>query len=180
MPTNVNLEDLNYIMEFGTLHGRIENFVCQTTNGGTQQIKVITSTTYKENAVNTALRIRARSIFSYCMSSWNPQVDDNFRDKLRSIYDETIYLFFTGQVILKAQYFKITLNDFYVFKNRSTEEIIYSGYVAPDQALLFTENTETKYFIDCYLNETLKSSLELKTVPAGFNISDFYKNLFTS
>ena len=87
-------------------------------------------------------------------------------------------MFFTGQVILKAQYFKITANNFYVFKNRSTEEIIYSGYVAPDQALAFTENTETKYFIDCYLNDTLKSSLELKTVPAGFNISDFYINLF--
>jgi hypothetical protein len=178
MPENVTIEDLNYIMEFGTLHGRIDNFICQTSFGGSQQIKIYTSDTYKENAVNTALRIRARAIFSYTMKSWNPQVDDNFRDKLRSIYEDTIYLFYLGQIILKAQYFKIFAPASYTFINRTTQEIIYDGSFGPDQCMIFNEDTETQYCIDCYLGSNKFSSVEIKTVSELFDIKSYYYNLF--
>ena len=178
MPENVTLEDLNYIMEFGTLHGKVDNFVCQTTHMGTQQIKIVSDDTYKENAVNTALRIRARSIFSFAMSSWNPQTDHDFRDKIRNLYDQTIYLFSVGQVVLKAQYFNIRLSDHYVFKNRTTSAVIFSGYVSPNQSLNFTESAVDQYFIDCYRNDVIFFSIELKTVPAEFDISNYFKELF--
>lgn len=178
MPEQVTIEDLNYIIEFGTLHGRIDNFICQTSNKGSQQIKVYTTETYKENSVNTALRIRGRAIFSYTMKSWNPQIDDNFRDKLKSIYDDTIYLFFQGQIVLKSQYFKINCPATYSFYNRKTSEIIYDGYLGPDQAMIFTEESIDQYHIDCYLGSTLYSSVEIKTVSELFDIKAYYYNLF--
>ena len=178
MSPEVTIQDLNYILEFGTLHGKVDNFVCQTSRLGTQQIKIITDLTYKENATNTALRIRARSIFSYAMSSWNPQTHDNFRSLVKELYDQTIYLFFTGTITLKAQYFQIYVNKFYTFVNRTTEEIIYSGFFAPNQFMEFIENSETQYFIDCYYSSEVVSSLEIKVVSPEFNISQYYKDLF--
>lgn len=176
----VTVEDLNYILEFGTLHGKIDNLICQTSCSGSQQIKIYSSETYQKNGVNTALRIRARSIFSYVMKSWNPQIDTNFREKLSEIYLNTVYLFYTGTVALKAQYFEILQPATYTFINRSSEMIIFDGVLRPNQIFYYTETEETQYWLDCYLNSQLFNSLEIKIVNSEFDIKNFYENLFSS
>ena len=178
MSPDVSIDDLNLILELGTLHGKVEDFVCQTSNKGSQQIKIYSEEVYAKNSVNTALRIRARTIFSYVMQNWNPQTDHNFREKIKETYLETIYLFFAGTIELKAQYFLILQPATYKFVNRTTELIIYQGVIHPDQVMSYEETDKTQYWIDCYLSDQLFSSLQIRTVNNDFNIQEYYNNLF--
>ena len=180
MPDPVTIDDLNVLMEFGTLHGKIENYVCQTSNSGSQQIKIYSDDTYKNNAVNTALRIRVREIFAHAMSTWNPQIHDDFRERLESFYMTTIYLFFVGTIQLKARYFQITQSYTYKFLYRSSSDLIYEGPLSPDQYLEFTENDILQDHIDCYRDNQLFNSIEIKTVSIDFDIRQYYKDLFSS
>lgn len=174
----VQIEDLNRILEFGTLHGKIEGWVLQTSYKGGQQIKVYTTESYKNNAINTALRIRARKLMQYVYKTHNPQTSPDFRAYIKGTYLNTIYLYRAGTIRIKAKYLNIAVTDWYEIKKRGSLTWLYQGTLAQDQYFDFEDAELHQYWIDCYRNSNLFSSIEIKTVNDAYDIAAYYDTLF--
>ena len=178
MPDQVTIDDINKIMDLATLHGRIENWVFQTSYKGSQQIKIVTSESYLHNNINTALRIRARSIMSYAMKLHNPSVDDDFSGTIKNLYLNTIYLFYIPTITIKAKYLNITKIGSYTILRSDSPYPIYSGIISPDQSFSFDETQEKEFTLYCYQNGVIIHSIDIKTVNETFDINIFYNDLF--
>jgi len=178
MPDPIILDDINKILDLATLHGRIENWVFQTSNNGSQQIKIVTSESYLHNNINTALRTRARRIMSYAMRNHNPANDTNFADTIKELYLNTIYLFYTPTISIKAKYLNITAKESYSIFRSDFPEPIYSGIISPDQSFTFQEIQEKDFSLICFQNGEVLHSIDIKTVNEMYDITKFYNKLF--
>lgn len=178
MADEITIEDINKILDLATLHGRMENWVFQTSKSGSQQIKIVTSESYLHNLLNTALRIRARRIMSYAMKLYNPALDSNFSNSIKELYLNTIYLFFISTVKVKAKYLKITTRGYYVIYRSDQPDPIYSGYIDPDQSISFEVPTASEFALTCYQNDEFLHSIDIKVVDEMFDITKFYNKLF--
>lgn len=178
MPDPITIDDINKILDMATLHGRIENWVFQTSSQGSQQIKIVTADSYTHNNINTALRTRARRIMSYAMRNHNPATDLNFSAYIKNLYLNTIYLFFTPEVTIKAKYLNITQKDSYSIFRSDFPEPIYTGIISPSQSFTIQESQETDFSLICYQNGEVLHSIDIKTVNQMYDITKHYNKLF--
>ena len=178
MPQKIKIEDLLPVLEFSTLHGRIENWVFQTSNGNSQQIKIIRPNTYQANQVSTSLRIRARAIMSYCMGHFNPAVDPIYSDFIKDVYLDTIYVFPIPNALIKTRYLNIKAQGMYTIFRSDEVDPIYNGILKPDQTFLVEVPNESDLVLSCYKDTLLVHSITLKMVAANFDIAQFFNELF--
>lgn len=178
MPDPINIDEINKILDLATLHGRIENWVFQTSTKGSQQIKIVTSDSYTHNNINTALRVRARRIMSYSMRNHNPSNDIDFSDYIKDLYLNTIYLFYTPDITIKAKYLNITKKNSYTIYRSDFPEPIFTGIISPTQSFTFQELQETDFSLTCYQNGEVLHSIDIKTVNEMYDIIKFYNKLF--
>jgi len=178
MADKITLEDLLPVLEFSTLHGRIENWVFQTSIGNSQQIKIITSETYTPNTVSTDLRIRARAIMSYCMGHFNPAIDSIYSDFIKDVYLDTIYVFKIPNALIKTRYLNILKQDTYIIYRSDQVDPIYKGILNPNQSFMIEIPNETDLVLTCYKDTVLIHSINLKMVSDTFNIERFFDELF--
>lgn len=187
-PLPITIEDINKLMEFSTLHGKIDGWVLQTSHGS-QQIKVYSDINYSNNAINTALRIRSRKILQYLMTHYNPQTTPNFKEIIINLYYSTIYLLPVGTIKLKAKYFRIFYTDTYLIQYQDSSfdssfddsfggKLIYNGILHPSSIISYEENEELESNLQCFQNNKLKSSINVKTVNELFDITNYYNILF--
>jgi len=178
MPEQITIDDINKILDLATLHGRIENWVFQTSTKGSQQIKIVTSESYQHNNINTALRTRARRIMSYAMRNHNPANDSDFSDFIKDLYLNTIYLFYTPTITIKAKYLNITEKKSYSIFRSDFPDPIYTGIMSPSQSFTFKETQEKNFSLTCFQNGEVLHSIDIKTVNEMYDISKFYNKLF--
>ncbi len=178
MTENITVEELTKLMEYGTLHGRVENWVLQTSRGNSQQLKIYTPESYRTNSINTCLRKRMRAIFSFAMSQYNPKTDPEFTAFIRSLYLSTIYLFPIGTIEIKAKYLSISFFSIYEIKEKDSGTVIYYGFLSPRDFITFEESESREFTLQCYRNELLIHEIDIKIVDATFNIDFYYNNLF--
>ena len=178
MPDQITLDDINKILDLATLHGRIENWVFQTSTKGSQQIKIVTSESYLHNSINTALRTRTRRIMSYSMRNHNPANDTNYSEFIKDLYLNTIYLFYTPTISIKAKYLNITKKDSYTIFRSDSPEPIYTGIISPDQSFTFQETQEKVFSLICFQDGEVLHSIDIKTVNEMYDITKFYNKLF--
>ena len=178
MTENITVEELTKLMEYGTLHGRIENWVLQTSRGNSQQIKIYTPESYQKNSINTCLRTRMRAIFSFVMSQYNPKIDPQFTTFIRQLYLSTIYLFPIGEIEFKAKYLNISFESIYEIKEKDTGSVIYYGFLSPRDVITFEEPESREFTLQSYRNELLIHEIDIKFVSESYNIDFYYKNLF--
>ncbi|RLC50846.1 MAG: hypothetical protein DRH79_07015 [Candidatus Cloacimonadota bacterium] len=178
MPAKLKIEDINPIMEFATLHGRIENWVFQTSVGGSQQIKIVKKHTYDHNEVATALRIRARAVMRYAMRHFNPSVDTCYSDFIKAVYLDTIYLFIVPEVFIKTQYLNITHQATYTIYRSDQTEPIYKGILDPRQSFILTIPDTGDLSITCYKDTALIHSINIRMVSESYDIERFFDDMF--
>ena len=178
MTENITVEELTKLMEYGTLHGRVENWVLQTSKGNSQQLKIYSEESYRHNSVNTCLRARMRAIFKFAMSQYHPKTDPEFSSYIRQLYLSTIYLFPIGTFDLKTKYLNISFSSIYEIREKESQEILFSGFLSPRDVITFEETESREYTLQCYRNENLIHELDIKIIDESFNIIFFYANLF--
>jgi len=153
MSNEITVEQLTKLMEYGTLHGRIENWVLQTSKGNSQQLKIYSEESYRHNSENTCLRARMRAIFSFAMSQYHPNVNPEFSSFIRQLYLSTIYLFPIGT-------------------------ILFTGQLSPRDVITFEELEPRDFTLQCFRNSILIHEVDLKIIDETFNTNFFYQNLF--
>ncbi|MCK5849027.1 MAG: hypothetical protein KAH01_07530 [Caldisericia bacterium] len=178
MADKITLADISNIFELSTLHGRIENWVFQTSVGNSQQIKIIKPYTYTPNAVSTSLRIRARAIMRYCMGHFNPAVDPAFSDFIKDVYLDTIYVFQVPNALIKTRYMNIKFQDTYTIFRSDQVDPIYQGILNSNQSFTVEVPDEADLILTCYKDTVLIHSINLKMVDANFKIDRFFEELF--
>jgi len=178
MSNEVTVEQLTKLMEYGTLHGRVENWVLQTSKGNSQQLKIYSEESYRHNSVNTYLRSRMRAIFKFAMSQYHPKTDPEFSSYIRQLYLSTIYLFPIGTFDLKTKYLNISFSSIYEIREKESQVILFSGFLSPRDVITFEETESREYTLQCYRNENLIHELDIKIIDESFNIIFFYANLF--
>ena len=178
MPGEITIEELTKLMEYGTLHGRGENWVLQTSKGNSQQLKIYSEESYRHNSVNTYLRSRMRAIFKFAMSQYHPKTDPEFSSYIRQLYLSTIYLFPIGTFDLKTKYLNISFSSIYEIREKESQVILFSGFLSPRDVITFEETESREYTLQCYRNENLIHELDIKIIDESFNVIFFYANLF--
>ena len=178
MPEKILIEDLLPVLEFATLHGRVENWVFQTSIGNSQQIKIITRDTYAPNRVSTDLRIRARAIMRYCMRHFNPAVDSIYSDFIKDVYLDTIYVFQIPNAYIKTRYLNIKKQDTYTIYRSDEVDPIYQGILNPKQSFIVEVPDASNLILTCYKGTVLIHSINLKMVDENFDIVRFFDDMF--
>ncbi|NQV17196.1 MAG: hypothetical protein HQ534_01440 [Armatimonadetes bacterium] len=178
MPSEITVEELTKLMEYGTLHGRVENWVLQTSFKNSQQLKIYSEESYRTNSINTCLRTRMRAIFSFAISHYNPKTDPEFISFIRELYLSTIYLFPIGSIEFKAKYLNITFSAIYVIVEKDSGITIFTGALSPRDFITFEETDPRDLTLQCFRNSTLIHEIDIKIIDESFNVSLFYNNLF--
>ena len=178
MAEKIRIEDLLPVLEFATLHGRVENWVFQTSVGNSQQIKIIRPHTYTPNIVSTDLRIRARTITRYCMGHFNPAVDSIYSDFIKDVYLDTIYVFQIPNAFIKTRYLNIIDQDTYTIYRSDQVDPIYQGILNPNQSFIIEVPDVSDIVVTCYKDTLLIHSIYLKMVDDKFDIEVFFEELF--
>jgi len=178
MSDKITLDELLPVLEFATLHGRIENWVFQTSNGNSQQIKIIKPYTYTPNTVSTALRIRARAIMRYCMRHFNPASDSFYSNFIKDVYLDTIYVFEIPNAFIKTRYLNIKKQGTYSIFRSDEVDPIYQGILNPDQSFVINVPDESIITLSCYQDTELIHSINLKMVNEHFKIDRFFDDMF--
>lgn len=178
MGDKIKIEDILPVLEFATLHGRIENWVFQTSIGNSQQIKIIKPYTYTPNRVSTDLRIRARAIMRYCMGHFNPSIDSHYSAFIKDVYLDTIYVFQIPNAFIKTRYLNIIDQDTYTIYRSDQVDPIYQGILNPNQSFLIEVPDESDIVVTCYKDTALIHSINLKMVDDKFNIERFFEEMF--
>ena len=178
MPDKIQIEDIIPVLELATLHGRVENWVFQTSLGNSQQIKIIKPNTYSPNQVSTDLRIRARAIMRYCMGHFNPAVDSIYSDFIKDVYLDTIYVFQIPNAFIKTRYLNIIDQDSYTIYRSDQVDPIYQGILNPNQSFIVEVPDTSILTLTCFKGSVLIHSITIKMVYANFKIDRFFEELF--
>ena len=178
MSNEITVEQLTKLMEYGTLHGRIENWVLQTSKGNSQQLKIYSEESYRHNSENTCLRARMRAIFSFAMSQYHPNVNPEFSSFIRQLYLSTIYLFPIGTFDFKTKYLNISFSSIYEIKEKDSGTILFTGQLSPRDVITFEELEPRDFTLQCFRNSILIHEVDLKIIDETFNTNFFYQNLF--